>query len=256
MGIQFSEVPQLFGSFHLIMMVAVCVAAVGFFVKIRKRNESDLLKLLHRLGLIMIVMECFKQWFVITYVYPNGSLWFFPWQLCSMAMYCSFFITIVKEKYQPVLLVFLSSFSLFSAIVALAVPADMLRPQILLAVHGFIYHGIMVLEALIAITCLKRRRKREKIRFRPAIGLFLIMCMIAEVINCIAHYLIPDRQPEADMFYITPFYPSTQPVCAQVAAKLGILPEIIIYCTAIIVISWLLFLIEYRLTQKKDQSED
>ena len=68
MGIQFSEVPQLFGCFHLIMMVAVCVTAVGFFVKIRKRNESDLLKLLHRLGLIMIVMECFKQWFVFTYV--------------------------------------------------------------------------------------------------------------------------------------------------------------------------------------------
>lgn len=242
MNILFTETPRLFGQFHLAMLVIVCLGAVLIFFRVRGRSEPSLLVLLHRLGLIMILMEIFKQWFVLRYVYPDFSLWFFPWQLCSMAMYCSFFITIVREKYQPVLLVFLSTFSFFSAIVALAVPSDMLRPQILLAVHGFIYHGIMILEALIAITCLGSMREGTRIRFAPAAGLFLVMCAIAEVINCIGHYLLPDHRPEPDMFYITPFYPSTQPVCDMVAAKLGILPEIIIYITAIILISWLYYL--------------
>ena len=247
MNLLFNETPRLFGPFHLAMLVIVCTAAVLFFLKVRKESRQDLLRMLHRLGLIMIIMECFKQWFVLRYVYPDFSLWFFPWQLCSMAMYCRCCLMIVKKKYQPVLLVFLSTFSFFSAIVALAIPSDMLRPQILLALHGFIYHGLIILESLIAVTCLKRTQESDRIRFAPAAGLFLLMCGVAEVINCIGHYLLPEHRPEPDMFYITPFYPSTQPVCDIVAARLGILPEVVIYCAVIILISWLFFLIEFKL---------
>ena len=258
----FTNTPVLFGPFHIVMLLLVTTAALLLYKLVRIRNEDHLLQLLHRLGLIMILAEIWKQWFVLRYVYPDFSLWFFPWQLCSMAMYCSFFVTFVKEKYQNVLLVFLSSFSFFSAIVALVVPSDMLRPQIPLAVHGFIYHGIIIAESLIAIRILRQRSMHyqsssvdsasshqattstgERIRFAPAALLFLIMSGIAEIINCIGHYLLPGHWPEPDMFYITPFYPSTQPVCAYVAEKLGILPEILIYSAAIILISYLFYLV-------------
>ncbi len=262
-NLNFTEVPALFGPFHIGMALVVILTAILIFIRVSGQSESQLIRLMHVLGLIMILAEVWKQWFCLRYVYPGGSLWFFPWQLCSMAMYCSFFMIYVKEKYQNVLLVFLCSFSFFSAIIALAVPADMLRPQIPLTLHGFIYHGIIILESLIAVLILKQRRARYavfprqavKISFANAAFLYLIMSVIAEIINCIGHYLLPDHLPEPDMFYITPFYPSTQPVCADVAERFGIPAEIVIYSCAIILLALMFYLVVWYLT-KTDKSPD
>ncbi len=243
MDISFSQPPPMFGAFHLGMLAGIALACVLAYLLIRRREERFLLRLIFLLGVVMLVMEVWKQWFVRTYVYPGPvNLWFFPWQLCSMAMYCAVLTPWVRERLQNTLLVFLSSFSLFAAVIALVIPSDMLRPQILFASHGFLYHGIMLVEALAAMLVLRRREAK----FRPALLLFLGMAAVAEAVNVTAHALLHDIHREPNMFYITPYYPSTQVVLHDIAVALGILPEIILYLTAIIGCSYGIYRLQRR----------
>ena len=241
MDVSFSQPPPMFGAFHLGMLAGITAVCVLAFLYIRRWRERSLIRLIFILGVVMVLLEVWKQWFVRVYVYPGPvNLWFFPWQLCSMAMYCAVLVPFVKPRFQNTLLVFLSSFSLFAAVVALAVPSDMLRPQILFAGHGFVYHGLMILEALAAMLVLRRREAQ----FRPAVWLFLGMATVAELINVAAHLALHDIHREPNMFYITPYYPTTQVVYHEIALALGILPEIVIYLAAIIAFSYGIFRLE------------
>ncbi len=236
MGVTFSAVPAAFGGLHLAALGLILLLSALLFPVLKKQPEEKLLRLLGILGGGMLVTEIWKQWFVFRYVCEGAlSTWFFPWQLCSMAMYLSFLCPFLKGRAQNTALAFLASFSLLAAAFALVFPGDMLRPQILLFCHSFLYHGVMVLESLAAILVLRRRRRPP---FRPVLLLYLGMAAAAEGINVVSHYLIEDRALASNMFNITPYYPSTQPVFHDIALRLGILPEIVLYLGLIALGSW------------------
>ena len=245
MNVVFGNIPVLFGWQHLLSLFLIIIFNIFFFRYIKKLSEDKLIDLLHILGIIMLIAEVFKQWFCFNYVFDRQvNLWFFPWQLCSMAMYCSFVIKYIRNiKYQNAFLIFLATYSFLSAVVALILPLDMLRPQIPLFIHGFVYHGLIISESIIAYLILS---KRKQLKFRYTFILFLIMSLIAEIINVISHLLLNNIHIEPDMFYITLSYPTTQPLFHEIAISLGIIPEIIIYLLTISLFSYLLFLIMKR----------
>ena len=249
MDIQFSTTPQMFGVFHIAALAVIALGCIGAFFLLRRMNEARLLRLIWILGAVMLLLEVWKQVFSWVYVFDRRiNLWYFPWQLCSMAMYCAFAVRFVKGRRQNAALVFLSTFSFFAAIVALVIPSDMLRPYILLTVHGFLYHGLMIVLALAAMLTVHRR---ESVRFVPAARLFLGMAAVAELINVAAHSLLHDIHREPNMFYITPYYESTQPVLHEIAVAVGIPAEIVIYLTAIALISFGFFLAEKALMKNR-----
>ena len=245
----FDHAPQLFGPFHLLFLAGILLFNAGAYSGLRKLDDRRLIRLLHALGGLMILAEIWKQWYCYHHVFGETvSLWFFPWQLCSMAMYCSFLLPFLKEKHQNTVLVFLASFSFFAAVMALLVPSDMLRPQIPLACHGFIYHCLMITESLGAVIILRRRGQS---RFAPAALLFFLMAAAAEGINIAGHLILKDIHIEPNMFYITPYYASTQVVFNQIANTLGILPEILIYLLLILLASYVFFLVLVRRGKKR-----
>ena len=190
----------------------------------------------------MIAAEVWKQFFVVKYVYRGEpSTWFLPWQLCSMAMYCSAIVPFLKGRAQEAVLVFLSSFTLVAAVAALLFPGDMMRPQILLFCHSFTYHFVMIIESLAALFVLS---KRKRAGFLPAVFLYLMLAAVAEVINVISHAIINNTHTEANMFYITPYYPSTQPIFHWIAVKFGIATEIVLYLGVVILASFLVYSLE------------
>ena len=235
----FAVIPTQFGAIHLAILAAVILLSAALAFLLRKQPEKKLTHLIGVLGALMILAEIGKQWFVRRYVYPNGATWFFPWQLCSIAMYASVLVPFLRGKARDALLVFLGSFSLLAAAVALLVPGDMLRPQIALFCHSFAYHFVMVVESIAAVCILARREKRAP--FLPALIVFLVTAVVAEIINVVCHTFFGDRPPVANMFNITPYHPSTQPVFHQIALSLGVLPEIVIYLCVIILASWGLY---------------
>ena len=124
---------------------------------------------------------------------------------------------------------------------------EMLRPQILFTVHGFAYHIVMLLESALSILVLSKRKKTS---FKPVIVMFLILSVIAEIVNSFGHFVLSDRKPEPNMFQITPYYPSTQVVFSSIAKNLGVIPEIIIYLVLIIAMSYVIFRIEQKMYNK------
>ena len=254
MDAQFAVTPTMFGAVHIGILVFIAAVSVGLFFVFRRLEDKKLLRLLGIMGACMIAAEIWKLWFVHRYVYADiPSAWFFPWQLCSMAMYCSFAAPFLKGKAQDTVLVFLASFSLLAALFALAVPGDMLRPQIALFCHSFTYHAVMVLESLIAMLLLKRRRKAK---FLPTAVLFLAMAAVAEVVNVLSHILIGEKGLEANMFNITPYWPSTQPVFHEIALALGIPAEIAIYLASIILGSFLIYAALYAARKKRKSASE
>ena len=249
MDIQFTNTPQMYGPFHLVTLAVIALGCVAGFFLLRRQNERTLLRFIHITGAVMLLLEAWKQWFSFRYVFGGQvNLWFFPWQLCSMAMYCAFAVPFFKGRRQNALLVFLSTFSLFAAVIALIVPSDMLRPYVLLTIHGFLYHGMMIVLALAAMLAVYRR---EDVKFAPAVRLFLWMAAVAEVINVVSHMLLHDIYREPNMFYITPYYESTQVILHDIAVKLGIPAEIFIYLAAIALISFGLYLLERKIFKQK-----
>ena len=62
----------------------------------------------------------------------------------------------------------------------------------------------------------------------------------------LSHCILKDPSLEPNMFYITPYYPSTQPVLSDIAVRCGIPVEILIYLCLIILTSYIIFLMERR----------
>ena len=250
MGITFRNTPQIFGAVHLCALFLIVIISLILYPYLKKKDESFLLQFLHVSGAVMLMAEAFKQYFCYVYVFNRTiNLWFFPWQLCSMAMYCSFFITYLsREKDRNTILVFLSTFSLFADIVALFLPYDMLRDQIVLTVHSFAYHGLIIIQSLTAVIILSRK---EKIRFLPSVSLFLLMALIAQIINIVSHHIFNDIHTEPDMFYITLSYPTTQPIFHEIALAWGIPTEIVIYLSSVVLCSWLIFIAERKFLSRK-----
>ena len=258
MDVQFQTPPQAYGTVHILILVGIVLLSLAVFALIRRAEEKRLIRLLGVLGACMIAAEIFKLWFVSAYVHKGvASTWFFPWQLCSMAMYCSFAVPFLKGRAQDTVLVFLSTFSLIGAVFALAFPGDMMRPQIFLFCHSFLYHAVMVVESMAAMLILKKRSKGRhyadvpKAQFWPAILLFCAMALVAEAVNVVSHIFIEDLYYCANMFNITPFYPSTQPVFHEIALAIGIIPEIILYLGAVVLGAFIVYVIMYAGRRKR-----
>ena len=239
MGVTFDRTPELFGAVHLIIVAGIFAGCAGLYFLLRGKEERWLIRFIGIHGIVMLLTEAWKQWFVWAYVYEGEvSTWFFPWQLCSMSMYVSALVPLVKGKARDACLAFLATFGVIGGVMALAFPADMMRPQILLFVHSFWYHGAMLAESLAAGLVLRRRREA---RYLPAVWMFLGMALAAEVINVVSFQLIQDTGRSANMFNITPYYPSTQPVFHEIALAVGIGPEIVIYLGCIVLGGFLLW---------------
>ncbi len=244
----FSVTPKPYGLAHWLILLGIAAAAAAFALAARKTDKARLLRFLFVSGLCMLAAEGFKQWFVMRYVCRGTpSLWFFPWQLCSMAMYCSALVPVVKGRAREAMLVFLCTFSPIGAVFALLFPEDMMRPQIVLFVHSFLYHALMLLQGIAALFLLK---KRSRVSFLPTLVLFFCMAGVAEIVNVIGHFVIPVARNQPNMFYITPFYPSTQPVFDAIARHAGVFVEILVYLGAIVLAAFGLYLLEFRLRRK------
>ena len=139
------------------------------------------------------------------------------------------------------ILIYLTTYSLFTDIIALLLPYDMLRDQIVLTTHSFIYHGLIISEAIIALLILKNKKG---LCFKNTLYLFAFTALIAEIINIVSHKILNNIKIEPNMFYITLAYPTTQPILNDIANRYGILFEIFIYLLGISLFSYLLFLVE------------
>ena len=221
--------PAPYSAFHICFaafgIVCAVIAAYIFSRKLRARRCDRLLLLC---GILLAVSEIYKQLFL--YYVVNGEVydwWYFPFQLCSIPMYLCLILPLVRsERLRAIFLTFLQDFCLLGGVMALAEPSGLLHGYWFLTLHGLLWHVLLIfIGLLIGFSCQSDMTALGYIRTLP---LLLICCGIASIINVTAK---PAGQ--ADMFYISPYYPNNQIVFYDISLKLGITAGNVIYIAAV-----------------------
>lgn len=192
------------------------------------------------IGLMLIVLEIWKQ-LTLWIVEFDGryNVWYFPFQLCSMPMYIiamyafllsrDSFAGFKTEKLRKVLLTFLQDYGFLGGILSLIVHDGLIHPgHILLTAHGFLWHLFLVVLSL--YISVKKLSLSGAKGFLCTVPLFLFFSFIAEMINISLH-----GYGDCDMFYISPFHLSSQPVFHEIDIMVGRCAGIGIYLTTVII---------------------
>ena len=223
--------PKPYSSFHLLLTAAglsFAFLSARFLGRRGNGCQKKAIRILFACGMLLALMEAYKQCFLY---YLNGfryNWWYFPFQLCSTPMYLCLLLPLAKkESTRTILASFLQDFGILGAIFALAFPPGFLYPYWTLTLHGFFWHFLLFFICLFCgFSGLSAQGNRD---WMAEIPLFLACCLIALFINTVT-----GPQANADMFYISPYHPSVQPVFRQISLALGIFPGILVYLAAIL----------------------
>ena len=198
-------------------------------------------------GILLSVMEFIKQLFLYFIVFNmHYDVWYFPFQLCSTPMYlCLFYglsASASKGKTKRTVALFIQDFGVLGGIMALLVHDGFTWTDYpLLTLHGYLWHIILI---LLGIFIFKNRLSYTKKKdFLKTVPLFLILSAVAELINII----LSSESADCDMFYISPYHLSSQPVFREIDRVIGRGPGILLYLAAVILGAFLCHLLLGRL---------
>lgn len=182
-------------------------------------------------GIFMSVSEVWKQWY-LTYRLNNGEYdwWYFPFQLCSIAMYILLLLPRLKNtRLRSILLAFLMNYSLLGGIAVFADTSGLHYPTAILTVHSYLWHILLIIIGLAAGIAYYMENKANLYSgsFMGSTFLYLGCCITAAILNQIL-----DSYGDINLFYINPDYTMKQKVFSSLVSILGNLPVIVIYILA------------------------
>lgn len=232
------EPPRPGSAFHILIALAgvsLAAAAAGRTAKKVRAGSMNIRTPLTAGGLLLAFMELYKQAFLY-WISGNGSYdwWYFPFQLCSVPMYLCLLLPLIKgflpkplsRRAETVICTFIQDFALLGGVMALAEPSGLMHPYWTLTLHGFIWHFILI---FLGLCCaLTGAGRPGTAGYVWTLAIFLPACLIATAINVLSHPL-----GNADMFYISPYYPNGQIVFHQISLSLGTLAGNLIYLLAV-----------------------
>lgn len=174
-------------------------------------------------GVALACGELYKQLFLYYHINHEAyDWWFFPFQLCSLPMYfCLLMPFLRRSRLKTAIDTFMQDFNLMGGIAALAVPEGFSNIHWSLTLHGYVWHILLIVIGLYIWIC--GRADLSKKGFLHTIPVFAVCCCIATFINITA----PGHR--ADMFYISPYHPSTQIIFHDLALRLGIQTANLLY---------------------------
>lgn len=240
------EPPQPYSAFHIcftaVGIIIAVLAAYGFSRRTERINST---RLLFFCGLLLAASELYKQFFLY-YVVNRETYdwWYFPFQLCSLPIYFCLLLPLLKNReLKVIVLTFMQDFNLLGGIMALAEPSGLLHPYWFLTLHGLTWHILLIFIGL--FIGFSHESDLSLTGYVKTLPLFAVCCSIAAIINVSAKPL-----GQADMFYISPYYPNNQVVFYDISQRLGIIPGHALYLCSICLGGLLFHLIFMRLFQQ------
>ncbi len=214
--------PTLYGWFHLLWLAFIIVAIVIVCLKCRNLTDKQFRIFLLVAGLILIVLEIFKQ---LNFAYdPATDTWEyawkqFPFQFCSVPMYVMLIVACLKEcKFRDYLCSFLATFGLFAGLVVALYPATVLSEIVFRTSQSLFHHGTMFLIGM--LMWVSGKVKIEHKTILKAIPVFAVFVAIAFIMNIVYH---ATGNPDSfNMFYIGPYSGCDIPVLADIGDALKI----------------------------------
>lgn len=188
--------------FHYASLVGVFVLAVSLAFHFRKFSENRIREFVLTMGIIMVVLEIYKQ---INYSYTNAwsYRWYaFPFQFCSMPMYVAILAGLVQNRnVRNVLYGFLSTYGLFAGMLVMFIPHDVFTDTIGINIQTMIHHGgAAVMGSVLLFADLPGKR----VRFSRVALVYAVSVAIAMTLNIGHNLLIQDGT--FNMFFFNPRY--------------------------------------------------
>ena len=148
-------------------------------------------------------------------------------------MYLCLILRFLHGRRKETAMTFLWDYCFFGALLALLYPEGMMRPHLLMTIYGFVWHAILLFIAFLVF--FGQDASKDWRTYARATGLLLFLCVIAVCINA----LLEGRGLETsypDMFYLTPFHHTTQPVVKLIELRFGRLCARLVYVTTLVVL--------------------
>ena len=210
-------------------------------------------------GIFFLLMETAKQLYLYFSVFGCYNVWYFPFQMCSMPIYlCLLYgVTGLNSNTKSAVLAFLMDYGMLGGALSIIYHEGFTFPgHPLLTAHGYIWHSAMVLLSVLIFTKCRKNNPDDAAReggpalsrkgFVDATKLFLLLAACAFIIDLALH-----RFGDCDMFYISPYHLSTQPVFRSIDAAVGRLPGILIYLASVIVGAGIVHLAYHALSRRR-----
>lgn len=221
--------PVPYSPFHLSITALGICTAVWAAHRLAARRRKHVLFIC---GLLLAASELYKQGFL--YYVVNGrsyDWWYFPFQLCSVPMYLCLIIPLLSgpkfARARRAVCTFIQDYGLLGGVMALAEPSGLFHPYWALTLHGLCWHFTLI---FLGLYCAESGESgREPAAFLHTLPLFCVCCAAAMLINVAAH-----PYGDADMFYISPYYPNGQIVFHEIALEIGIAAGNLIYLTGVV----------------------
>lgn len=212
------ETPLPYGWFHICALALV--AAAAFLLARFGRDSGDRAFRLVCFGFwaVLFLFESYKQ-IIFSFNYNGGDpywdyQWYaFPFQLCSAQLYVLPFVFLSREggAVRTASTAFLATYSLFAGIAVMLYPVSVFIGTIGINIQTMVWHGSQVILGVFFLA--RYRGKLDRRFFVSGAAVFLILVSIALVLDAV----VPRFTDETfNMFFISPFFPSTLPVLEKI----------------------------------------
>lgn len=241
-----------YGLFHISFFILSIVLSCVFANKLKNVDDKKNKKILFYIGFFLFIIEVYKELFYY-FIVNNGNYDFstFPFQLCDVPMYICLVIPFIKnKKIEEGMYNFMASYNLLGAFITFFEPSSLIRPYLLMTLHGFLWHAIlMFLGIYIALSgrCLK-----EKKDFITSTKVYASLCFIALLINV---SLKDVSKGALNAFYLGP---SISPIIIfeDISQKFGWFTNFLVFISVVTLGAYLVYMFFYNLNNIKVFAKD
>ena len=227
--------PEAFGWFHLMWLFFVLVVIMFLYKKKKKNSEKQLKLVLGTYGIIAFVLELLKQviWSFnfdsVTNIVTWDYQWYaFPFQLCTTPIFISLICLFLKKgKLRNSLLSYMAFVTILGSISTIILPDSCFVSDILVNIHTMWLHlGSFVVSVYLIMNGIVKLNWNN---LKSAICVFLVFVLIALGMNIVVYNSGVLNGETFNMFYISPYFPSTLPVFDVIYEKVFYVLFLFIY---------------------------
>lgn len=229
--------PTNFSWFHIMFIVIMLALTLYLTIFQRKCSDKRLRIVCLIAWVICVLLEIYKQLdFSFSYNPETGikdwdfSWYSFPFQFCSSPLYILPFIVFLPEgKVRDAFISYSMTFVLFAGVAVFCYPNDVFISRVMINIQTMVHHGLQI---VIGVFLMVHEQKKINLKyFVGGIIVFAGMSLIAILMNVIMYHAVPaiNNGETFNMFYISPYFPSTLPILSIIYPKVPYAIFLIIY---------------------------
>ena len=239
--------PKPYGIYHLVWLILTILVVVILFFRRKKNDEKQLKSVLGIYAIPAFILEALKQliWSVeydsLTSDFVWSYQWYvFPFQLCTMPIYvCLICMFLKKCNLRDSLLSFVVYTTILGSIASAIIPNQLFVSDVLINIHAMWLHlGSLV----VSIYLLFSEEVKTNIKsLLKGLAVFLIVVIIANILNVIVYNSGALNGQTFNMLYISPYFESTLPVFDTIYNKVPYVMFLAIYVLTLSLGSYIIY---------------